>query len=387
MKTNLASQIRGLADRVRVLNGVMADGQPVQVDLSATLDEVAKGINDPAAVAEAVKLYKEAWQDPARMRELCALRVSQTSNYILPSTNFMQLFFNTETLGEADRPVVQNTTKQEIRVGYIGQEGGVQCIKVEPTYAETMIPLHYVSSDKVNYRLTDIYNGSIANAAQATIDIGFDLANKIDKLCYDLLTAVVASGGAFGTFTFTGNKASRVYVANSRINTANLPSTNDITVGTPSTSTKFSSAVMRAIGKYGAQWAGAFPDGDLVPTGNIVLPALDSWDLAEEILPTDAGGAANSVAEELIRNGPMVLNYSGKRWVMIPDNTLAKGVAYAQYNKRPGTVFTKPALDQEFVDTQREKNIEFRWQMRVHGAYIASPHRLRAARFTYALAA
>jgi hypothetical protein len=51
----------------------------------------------------------------------------------------------------------------------------------------------------------------VAKAAMATLNIGYDLNNKIDELCYDLLNASLNSGGVFGAFTLTGTKASRVF--------------------------------------------------------------------------------------------------------------------------------------------------------------------------------
>jgi hypothetical protein len=377
----IQDKIIGLALRALCLNGLTVDRQSLATVVSEKLKAYAAAAVSADARKKAAELYNQALNDPAKMRELCGLRVEQTQNYILASNNFMRLFFDVVTLKDDERPIVQNNTKQEIRVGYIGSSGSPKTVKIIKDQVETMIDLKWVSSEKVDYRLTDIYNGDVSQAAQATVDIGFDMANKMDQLCYDLLTASVANGGAFGTFTFTGNKASRVYLANSRIKTSNLPASNDITVPGSTSSTKFRFAVLKAIAKYGSQFVGAFPDGDLVPTGLVVVPALDLWDLADEITPS--GSTNNKTANQILERGPMEIDYAGKNWTLIPDNTIESGVCYPQFNKRVGEVFLKPGLDKEFVDTQVEKNIEFRSQKKVFGAYITNPHRLRAARFTY----
>jgi hypothetical protein len=381
MNKKFQQQIMALAGRSLCLAGRTVGGADLAEAVSNRLNQIASASADPASRKAAVDLYMAAQHDKNKLRELCGLRVEQTNNYILASTNFMRLFFNVVTLQPDERPVVQNNTKQQVTVGYVGAEGGAKSVKLLPQQVETLVDLRYLTSDPVNYRLRDIYAGDISQAAQATVDVGYDLSNQMDKLCYDLLTASVPNGGAFGTFTFTGNKASRVYLANSRINTANLPATNDVVVPGTTGSTKFRYGVFAAIGKYGAQWAGAFSDGDLVPTGTVVVPGGDVYDLADEVTPS--GSTNNDVAAQLLKEGPITIDYLGRRWTVIPDNTLASGTCYAQFNKTAGDVFLKPAFDDEFVDTNRENNIESRRQQKVFGAYITSPRRLRVARFQY----
>lgn len=381
MKSKFQNQIMAMAGRSLCLAGRSIGGDDLADVVSKRLNQIAAASIDPTSRKAAVDLYLAAQHDKGKMRELCALRIEQTNNYILASTNFQRLFFNVITLQPEERPAVQNNTKQQVNVGYVGAEGGAKSVKILPQQVETLVDLRYLTSDPVDYLLRDIYAGDISQAAQATVDLGYDLSNQMDQLCFELLTASVANGGAFGSFTFTGNKASRVFLANSRINVDNLPTTNDITVPGTTGSTKFRYAVFAAIGKYGTQWAGAFSTGDLIPTGAVVVPGVDVYDLADEVTPS--GSTNNDVAAQLLKEGPITVDYLGRRWTVIPDNTLESGTCYAQFNKRPGDVFLKPAFDDEFVETIRDKNKEVRRQQKVFGAYITSPRRLTAARFTY----
>ena len=378
----LKDQIKGMIERATILNGRTLDGKDLATAVGQRLKDSLAAMDDEAQNKASVKLHQEAMHDPDKRRELCRLRIQTTENYILASNNFFRLFFNVVSLADDEAPIIQNNTTQEIRVGYVGQEGSPECIKVLKPQAEQQVALALVSTDKVRYRLRDIYSGDISQSAIKTVHLAFDMANKLDALCYNLMTASVVNGGAFGTFTFTGNKASRIWLANSRILAANLPTTNDITVTGTTGSTKFRSAVFAAIGAYAAKFTGAFPGGDLFPTGEVLVPAGDIYDLADEILPT--GSTSNPVADSLLTGGPIRLgSYLGRPWVLIPDNTIASGICYARYNKSAGTAFLKSSWDQEFVDTEPMKNEEARWQQKAFGAAIAGPNRLNVARFTY----
>jgi len=364
------------------LNGVRIDAEGKEVDLhesvKSRLASIKGAEGDPG---KAIALMKRAHDgDQEAKVALNALRSEQINNFIYPSLNFGSLFFRIVELGDADRPVIQNETKQQINVGYMGEDGEPVLIKAVNPQAETLIPLKTLATEKFGYRLRDIYNGNIAASAQRNVDIAFDMANQVDALAFALLTAALGSGGAFGAFTLTGNKVSRVYVPNTRIDTSNLPSTNDIQAPNSNGSSKFRLEALRSLIGYCDQWANSFSDGPLRPTGRIVVPSQDAVQLADEIVPT--GSTNNSTADQLMNNYTS-FDYLGVRWTIIPDNTLPAKKFYAQLTKPVGTIYTKPSHDDVFEDVFKSKNWAERGMTKVIGFTIPAPHRVNVARVAY----
>lgn len=373
-----------LATPLRSLNGHHRIGGQATGDLrTESLAMVKRMLEEKDTTGEGAKLYKEALTDPGKMRSLSALRIQQVSMYLLASLNFASRYFTVVNLGPEDRPLIQEVLEHnEVSYGYVGQDGNARRTKVMPDTTETLLPLRWLNSDVVRYRLQDIYAGDISKAVKATLDTGYDLANKIDGLAYSLLTASLVNGGVFGTFTVTGTKVSRVYIANSRINTANLPTTNDIALAGNSGSTKFRLSAFAAAMHYCDQWAGVFRDGDLRPTGIVLVPSADTTDLASEITPTTTSIAASSVQENLL-HGYTRVNYLGVDWTLIPDNTLTSGQAYFQLNKPLGWIYRKPTMDMEMTKQDQWMNYEERFQKSVLGLFIPAQRRMNALRVTY----
>lgn len=363
------------------LNGRRADGSDLKTSVLAALSAEAEAPPTAAELKEVGDLYRKAHAgDRAVAESLNALRVEKINNYIYGPLNFASLFFRMEELGDADRAVVQNDTNQEIRVGYIGEDGAPKSVKLGRSPEEALIPLKTLATERYGYRLRDLYNGSVEQAAQANINVAFDMANKIDQLAYNLLTASLPNGGAFGTFTTTGSKPSRVYVANSRIDTSNLPTSNDIQIPSISGSTTFGLSTIRTIISYCDQWGGAFAEGPLRPTGVIVVNSKDAPALALEVTPT--GSTNNTIADGLMNNYTS-FSYLGVRWVIVPDNTIPTKKCYVQLSRPPGTIYTKPSHDQSFEDVQPAKNWAERYMTKVAGFYIPTARRVNALRVAY----
>jgi len=384
----LQARFTPIADRMKVfsLNGIRHTAAG-PVDLQTAVREALEGwdkdAGDPKAAVELVRRAHGGDADAAA--SLNALRVEQINNFIYPSLNFAAAFFQIVELAPADRPVIQNETKQETAVGYIGEDGSPKRVKLTNPTAETLIPLKLLTTEAVGYRLHDVYNGDIAASAQKNVDVAFDMANKMDALAYTLLTASLVNGGAFGTFTVTGTKVSRVWVANSRIVTANLPDSNSISLTGNGASTLFRLAAIRAIDNYCNRWANCFPDGPLRPTGRVIVPSLDAGGLAEEIVPE---GSATKLDNSQDMGNRLATNYTsfdylGTRWMIVPDNTLAAGTAYVQLNKPVGTIYTKPSMDEVFEEVQRSKNWAERSMQKVVGFAIQAQHRPRVLRVIY----
>lgn len=316
--------------------------------------------------------------------QLCSIRVQTFNNYLLASQNKLSFFFNLQELQENETPYEQNETIQELRVSYVGADGQPPTTKIIKPQDEVRIPLHFLTSDEFEYSILDPYRGRIAEAAKATVMLAYDMKNAMEAKAFEMLNRTVANGGAYGDFVLTGKKSLRTYLGNSYINVANLPSTNDITVEGSTADTLFRYDVFREIAKYGEQWADAFPDGPLVPTGRVLIPSSETSDIARTITPS--GSTSNEVADQLLEQGWATVDIHGRKYTLIADNTLTPGTCYAEYNRKPGNWYLKPSLDQEIVDDGKEmlkKNKESRLMRKLVGGSINGFTRIFTARFKY----
>lgn len=383
----LITKLNLLKARASQLCGTTQDGRPLNQAVEEYIGNLIADSTDPKKLEARVAFMRQAVNDPKLQAQLCGLRIEQFQNYLPADTNIMQMLFEVVTLKEDERPAFQNSTKQEIRVGSISQDGEPTRAKVVKPHAEGLIDLGLVTTPKVTYKVMDLYNGRVAEAALATLQLAADMANELDKRCWTLLTASVANGGAFGAFDFTNaNKATHIYVPNSRVVTANLPDTNDITVYDCA---NFDYKVLDEILFYGHRWGrNAFLAGPLVPTGRILINPRDAKEIGSAIAPT--GDQSNAVAAQMLAAGYTNLGvYKGVNWVLVEDNTLTTGFCIAEYNRKPGRVYFKPAMDREEVkddyDT-RLRNEQERYMQKAFGASIPSCLRVNVARFTWTAA-
>lgn len=383
-ESNLAQRLKVMARHGRTLCGRTAKGEPLGAATEKFLNDLADGVSDPAKVKERNEFLARAEKDPATHRQLCAIRLEQFNNYIYASQNIINMFFEQVDLAPDERPVFQNNTDQEINVTYVGADGQPNEIKVVRSQDEALIDLHFLTTDEVNYRKIDPYRGNVVDAALQTIHLAYDMTNQMEAKAFSLLNATPANGGAFGAFTFAGKRCNYSFVKSGRINLANLPATNKIVVPGTTGATKFRYAVLKAAKKYGGQWGNAFMDGPLVPTGRILIPSLDASDIADEIVPS--GQTSNPVADQLLEQGWATISYLGRNWTLVEDNTLTPGKCYPEYNRKPGRVYGKSALDEESVDdsyAQKKKNRESRFNRKIFGAYINNATRAFCAELTY----
>jgi hypothetical protein len=347
----------------------------------------------------------EAWGDKTGtlQRALCAMRVETVSNFIATESLFMSGFFTTQTLLENEEPYIANDTKNEIRVGHIGEDGTPDRVRILKPESKTAIALRMISSQIVRYKTMDIYKGNVKDSALKTIDIARDLTFQLDREHYRLLVSSVANGGAFGAFSTEQSRTAkerRIYLPHSGIITSHLPSTNDIVNGTvsgpsgtrwttqyydpPSTNlTGFRPAVLRCIIDYVSSWGNVLPGGGmLVPTGEIIVPSSDIINIGLGLLPTNTD-TQNSLQQQVQDNGYFRLSLLGRDWRFIPDLTIESGTCYPIFNMKPGISFRKPSWDKEFVITNEPENFEERSQRKVYGATIVSQWRPRAMRIKY----
>jgi hypothetical protein len=376
------------------MTGRTLAGVPLSESLVKFYDELMTGVANQELQKQRMELLVRANSqdktvaEPAK-RTLASIRLETFSNYLYAKALWMNQYAEVINLKDDERPVAQRITKQEVSVYMVGGDGSPHMVKIQPEPQENLISLAYLTTDIVRYRKVDIYKGRVVDPALATINLAYDFSMKVDGQVQNLLIAPGAK--FFGPFTFTGPRPNWSYVAHSRINTANLPTSNDVICYAQDGTTLvngFGFQVLAYIVDYAARWNGAFQDGiDLKPTGRILLPPAHIKNIANGIFPS--GATRNDIADELMQQGWFGVHYLGIDWLFQPDSTLDPTVmaCYPEFNKKPVQVFFKPGLDEEKDSTGdyqiESKNEEERYMRRVFGAYWDTSRRAYAARFNY----
>lgn len=362
-----------------VLFGKAPDGEPWSKYLANHLKETLEWAKDPDIDPEVVvKKYRRAYDgDMDAREELRTLRIEQTQNYVIPVLNFGQ-FFEVITLGPNEAPFIQNNTKQEFTATYIAQDGDTQTRKVTKDQYETQVDLRLLTTDEVEYMLKDIYTGDLTAAAQVNFDLDFDLRNQLDGL----LQTLALGSSSLGTFDITNaNKARRAYKTNSRLLSGVLPTTNDLQITGIGGSTKFSPVTLDEAMDYCARFAGMSPDGDLAPTGKILIPSQDLREISSGY--TFTGAKQNEKIEEIADMGWYSFGYLGKQWTLQPDNTIARKACIPQMNKPLGWLWLKPSMDDEEETVLKRKNLARRWKRMCVAMATTEPRRKNFIRVAY----
>ncbi len=385
MRIELKQALAGLKGRVTALHSVTAHPSGMQ-GLDAVFTKALEG-NTPEQNAKLAALMERARnKDPEAVTELNALRSETIDLYVRAMSNFTA-FFKAVTLQPNEQAVWINTFRNPVNVYYMGQDGGPRTAKAVKSQKQIFVDMRELHTDEVGYQVRDIQLGTdIASAAQATVDLGWDMANKVDLEAYTLLTGgkSLAAQTVFGTFNGATKDLDKTWIPNSRIVAANLPTTNALVLSDNGSgqgqSNNFRLAVIRAIMNYCESWANVW-GSPIRPTGMILIPSSDVADLSNEITPTSLI-FPNAVAEGLLNNFTQ-FDYMGIRWTLVPDVTLTPGTCYPVLNKPVGVMYLKPSMDEEFVETDRKKNWETRSQMKVINFAIPEPWRVNALKVTY----
>ena len=252
-----------------------------------------------------------------------------------------------------------------------------------------MIDLFSYATEEGEYSIKDIYNGDISAPAKASVDLAGDLANILDLKAYNLLTAALGSGGALGAFVTTGSKHLRTFNLHSRVKTANLPTTNILTLDStsawpyPKTVTTSSTRMRMDVARATLKYCDAFGQVlGLRPTGIIVVPSIDAGDLMDEADPLASSTPQTPLAEGLTRNYTR-FSLGDVNWTIVPDVTLASGKCYPILNKPVGRLYRKPSQDQDVPMTDLRNNRETRFMKGVAGLYIPTQWRPHALQVIY----
>jgi hypothetical protein len=379
INSQLERQLKVFRANALSLSGVTTAGRPLGVETAKFFDDLLKNSQDPEHLKKRTEFMQRAEKDPAVREQLCGIRIENFQNYVLPALLATSFHFDVVNLNPDERPVHQNSAMQETKIWEIGPDGESRMVRINREDVETLISLKWLSTETVRYRLVDIYRGSVVDAALQTINLSLDMSNKRDALAQKLLDDT-----AFGAFKFTGKRSGWTFVPNSRVNMKNIPATNDVAVS--GTSNKFGFLVLDAIIDYAARMGSAYPDGGFGATGRIRVAPLDIKGIAGGITPSGAKPA--QIAEELIEAGYFSVNYMGKNWLFVPDNTLDPdlGYCYPEFSKKAGRVYLKPSLDrEELVDNTelRKRNEQEKYIVSPFGCAMNEACRPMVARFDY----
>lgn len=375
---NVQAVAKALKSRVELMCGLAAAGASAYGTGDAALaGYFASQSKEPTkeAILATMKLMTSARAGNAdAIIELNKLRVITIDNYVRATSNYVS-FFEPVGLEDDETPSYENTQRREVKVKYVSEDGhGFRTTRAVRPKVITHYGMKIIESEMVEYKLWDPDQGkAIQEAARATVDISFDVANKLDKIAFDFLD------GYIGAFVKTGDPVNRTYFPNSRVVDANLPTTNDLVLSDNSGATLFRLKVIRAIMKYCASWGRVFGT-PIVPTGAIYVPSIDSTDMSEEIVPT--GSTNNAIADGVLQDY-LQFDYMRKRWTLIPDETIPTGKCYPVLNKPVGQYFTKTQFDKEWLETSERLNVESRGARKVIQFVSPLINRVNALRVTY----
>jgi hypothetical protein len=397
----LTNRLRTFARRAKTLQGTGLDeaGQvcsaPLGDGVSAFLENMATNLTNPAAVAARNEFLAKVEKDPEARKQFCALQLKTYNNYLMAEMRWLNYFFTVTTLPDDGRPMVQNHYDKEIKCYYVGQDGRAKDMKLIFDDTEVVLPLRVLTTPKMKYKVTDLYRGNIVDQAVKSLTIARDLANRMENEAKLVLLATL------GAFTFTGPKANWPFVSNSYVQTANLPTTNQITViGAHGVNGGFDYSTLDEIINFAKLLdAVRLPgSGDFRPTGRIRVPSAHIRNFGTFAAGSNVPGSASVAAaapaaaqQDVFAEGWGGVTYKGINWTFEPDATLDPSVnkCYPEFTIKPGEVFLKPSQDREVIRTGDndyqlfQDNQEERWMKKVYSAYVNSAMRIYFAEFNY----
>lgn len=392
MKLNLelTRELQRRLERYLAATNAQAPGLQTMASMNGIIGSTGDALSLASAGRDFLKAFCEADQentiallrqveggDQGALRSLNAIRTVTVNNFLWPDSDFATQFFNVVVLNPDEKMVVKYETNEEVRVTYVsGNMGSARHITITPDRSEVELPLKRLSTDKVDYQPRDIYMGDVSGNLWRTINLANDLAAKIDTACKTVMAA------AIGSFTTTGQKSLRTYVAHSGIDATNLPTTNALQLATISGSTKFTEEVFKLVRQFCDSWGSDGPK----PTGVIKVPSSETTQLAERL---DVSSAVSNPVADSIFNNYLSCQYMGKTWTLVPSNRLPKGYCWPVLDRPFGTILTKPSMDLSIDTLAMEwmkcwsENQAWRWVEKVFHAYYVEPNRKNLVRVQY----
>jgi hypothetical protein len=288
--------------------------------------------------------------DQMMQRELQALRATMVNNFLRARSNVMG-FFEMEDLGPDEMPIIGKTTDEEVKITYVGRDGGIRHDQNELETGAILVPHKEYTTGVFEFPLTDPVTGNISVAASIGRDMGYDLDMTISA---DLWRLLVFKFGATASdvlkaFTYTGAKVDRTLNLHSSIDVSNLPATNILTASTSGSNTQFTLECLQEVVRYCGAWGHNIDGGMQMKPVDIFIPSKDVFGFLD-----DAGiSVADNELTRQIHTTGFIFSFGGVNWNLVADVTLSSkdGLAYVRTTKPIGKVWTKTSRDQHIIDT------------------------------------
>jgi len=287
-------------------------------------------------------------------REAVALHAAAveitTENVVRANSNWLA-YFEERSLGEEDYPVINpDKVGMQVAIDAIGQDGGNRTIAAQLNDpSPVFVPLHMRATNWIEYPLVDAYHGSkVKDLALAQFDVARDRAWRTDELLASYLLVGGANTRLVDTFVTSGDIGLRDYYAHPRVNVANLPDGNFVTLTGNSTTTKFRKEVFDAIIEYCRAWGEDVMEGGTPRPVEITVASSHVTAFLSQVTLTTQ---SNMIVDQIFEGG-MVMTYAGYTWIITGNNTIDpnSGVAYVRMDQPVGIFFDKPCLAKAIQD-------------------------------------
>lgn len=238
--------------------------------------------------------------------------------------------------------------RQYFNVRYMGQDGGARQAQWIDERDASQVVMRSISTDKVEYPLWDIQQGSVNKLATIQDNLRFDMEMRIDKIAQDNLDALETDSGLRD-----------VLHLHPLIDPDNIPDKNhlDLSAVNPGVLTIAKwKEILAHINSFGP---GIDPTRDIAISSVIMSPQniRDQWDYIDLVsgfaggLEVDAATdqvVPSDVRNEIYRTG--LLNHAwGYTWSSISNARLPRGRMYVFTNQPVGWFFTKTEMDQLLI--------------------------------------
>jgi len=332
-------------------------------DLKEYFEGLAESVVDPDQLQKRGEMIMAAREGDPEQIKLRAEAVKLMVSNIILATSSWGNFFNMVSLGSEDWPMYEVSVPQEILVETVGLGGKTNTVQAILDKKQYPIPLEMYWTQWYEYTLRDLYKGTrVKDLALAQIDMARDFTAKIEAILAGYILKGAANSRLVATFETTdADLKLHDYVAHSRINTANFPTGNLVTLSTNTTTTSFRKEVLDAALEYAESWGGDIDGTGPLEIQSIRVPSKDVGDWRTGVTLTSE---SNSLTEQVMQGGA-VLNYAGKRFTLEGDNTIdpTEGVAYVQFNKPIGEQYEKTEFADVLIDEGVERQQENKGRM------------------------
>ena len=314
-------------------------------------DASITAIHSDGWMKEKAEIAKGAGMGDKESVELMAAAVEITTENIVRANSNWLPYFEERSLGEEDYPVINpDRVGMAVAIDAIGQDGGNRTIQAQlDDPAPIFVPLHMRATNWIEYPLVDAYHGSkVKDLALAQFDVARDRAWRTDALLGSYLLYGGANTRLTATFITTGDITLRDYYAHSRVNVANLPAGNFVTLAGNSTSSLFRKEAFDAIIQYCRSWGEDVMEGGSPRPVEVTVASKHVTAFLSQVSLTTQ---SNFVVDQIFEGG-MVMTYGGYTWIITGNNTIDpnSGVAYVRTDMPVGIAFDKPSLAKALQD-------------------------------------